>query len=192
MRIKINLNGHDFIGEYKQNQKALNFGAYSVEDFYFRPSTAKVEAEKDILRNMGNFGGYDYYVTGGNTCTFSAVWFVEIDGEEFQIRETASNRYIEGPKTKTIAEAIEEKRRENRRQKRAAIEYNTKRTAEVEKFREFISETYEEIKDIIADNYKDLYNILESEAFAYCENLEIIKPWYAEAAEILNQYKTEK
>ncbi len=191
MKIKLNLNGHDFFGEYKQTQKALNFGAYSVEDFYSKPSRAKIEAEERIQKNMANFGGYGYYVTGGNTCTFSAVWFVEIDGEEFQIRETASSRYIEGPKTKTIAEAIEEKRRENRKIKRQAEEYNRKRAAEAESLKAYILDIYKDLKDIMEDNYKDLYKVLEAEASEYCEDLEIVKPNFIEVIEILNQFKTE-
>ncbi len=191
MYIKLNLNGKELGGEYKQIKKEVDAVAYSVYGLYDKPSVKKVEAEEEIEKTMNACGGYGYRVTGGNTCTFSAVWFIKIDGEEFQIRETAYNRFIEGPKTITIQNAIEEEKAEKRRQKKQAKEYSRKRTEEAEAFKNYILSVYNDIKDIMGDNYKAIYKILENEAFEFCKDLEIIKPWYVEASEILNQFKPE-
>lgn len=171
--------------------KKVDFLAFDVWGAYSKPSAEKVRKCTELEDKCNNFGGHGFCVTAASAYTFSCRWLFELDGESFQVIETKQNTFLYGPKTKTIADQIEEVRRERRKQKRALKEYQRKRAEEVESFRVFISEVYEDLKDIMEDNYKDLYKIIEAEAFEFCEDLEIIKPWFSEAAEILNQYKTE-
>lgn len=187
MYITIKVNGENLKGEYKQNQKDVNFEAYSVDGFYNKPSIAKRDAENEILKKMDKCGGHGYYVTGGNTCTFSAVWFVEIDGEGFQIRETACNTFIEGPKTLTIKNAIEDERakvrkmkkeREEREQREQAerLRKNLQKAIDRQQVKAFILNLWDELGGIIDDEYKTLYTIFERETKEFVlDNID--DPW---------------
>ena len=48
--------------------------ATSVEQFYNRPSSAKVYAEKECLKKMFTENGEGYKILSGNTFAFTAAW----------------------------------------------------------------------------------------------------------------------
>lgn len=64
--------------------------ATSVEQFYKRPSRAKILAEEECLRIMAQEHGEDYKILGGNTCKFTAAWRT---AEGLRV-ETAENSYL--------------------------------------------------------------------------------------------------
>lgn len=48
--------------------------ATSVEQFYKRPSSRKVRAEKECLKKMFTENGKGYKILSGNTFKFTAAW----------------------------------------------------------------------------------------------------------------------
>lgn len=48
--------------------------ATSVEQFYKRPSSAKIAAEEECLYRMRQEHGEDYKILGGNKFSFIAAW----------------------------------------------------------------------------------------------------------------------
>ena len=67
--------------------------ATSVNEFYARPSYYKQLAEKRIIEKMIDDGGYGYYITGGNSCTFSCGYLLERQDGLHLIYYTACNKY---------------------------------------------------------------------------------------------------
>lgn len=63
---------------------------YGVNEAYAKPSTAKTRAEHLILCEMLDNGGYDYRITGANSCTFSCAYRIDSN----LIYHTATNKYI--------------------------------------------------------------------------------------------------
>ena len=115
----ININGLDFnFKEVEDFSDLYEYAAYSVEGFYDKPSWAKKNAEADIKRDMKKVDGYGYGVSRGSKFVFSAFWFLKLDDEEFLVKETISNRFLYGPKTLTIKNAIEDVKAEKRRKKK--------------------------------------------------------------------------
>ena len=64
--------------------------ATSVEQFYKRPSSAKVCAEKECLKKMFTENGEGYKILSGNTFTFTAAWRTA-DGLRI---ETCANSFL--------------------------------------------------------------------------------------------------
>lgn len=161
--------------------------AYTVEAFYNRPSAAKIAAENEIFDIMSAFSGFDYGITGGNKCTFSAVWYFRLDGSVFLVKETHASRYLIGPKTKTIVDKIDEVKAERRRLKREAkereqreqaekLKRNLKRAIDRQNVKAFLLNLWDEIGGIIDDEYKTLYNVMERETKDYIlDNID--DPW---------------
>ena len=85
----------------KRVKKSSKFGSYylrrykyakatSVEQFYKRPSSAKILAEKKCLWIMEQEHGKGYKILGGNTQKFTAAWRTT---EGLRV-ETAENSYL--------------------------------------------------------------------------------------------------
>lgn len=64
--------------------------ATSIEQFYKRPSSAKILAEKECLRIMAQEHGEGYKILGGSTHKFTAAW---VTPEGLRV-ETAENSYL--------------------------------------------------------------------------------------------------
>lgn len=63
---------------------------YGVGEAYTKPSTAKTRAERSILCEMLDNGGYDYRITGHNSSTFSCAYRTDNN----LIYHTSTNKYI--------------------------------------------------------------------------------------------------
>ena len=83
----------------RQQQIISNYNrstAYSLHDVYMYYSIYKARAEKDILQEMQNNGGWGYKILGANSCQFSCAYLMT-DKESGHIKivyHTASNKQI--------------------------------------------------------------------------------------------------
>lgn len=65
----------------------------SISQAYREPSCYKWQAEKAILREMLEVGGYGYRVTGANCMTFSCAYRYDDEMHEYLVYHTASHAY---------------------------------------------------------------------------------------------------
>ena len=83
-----------FLGRYNHACKSLDYKYTSVNYFYKNPSHSKVAIEMNIQDFMKFNEGWGYFVTGGNSCTYSAGWLVrDTNGVVHLIYETKDRRY---------------------------------------------------------------------------------------------------
>ena len=75
--------------EFLQNYENARYT--SVNDYYGRPSSLKVDAENEILAEMQEVGGVDYRITGGNSCLFTCAYRLPCLG---LVYHTRSHRYF--------------------------------------------------------------------------------------------------
>lgn len=94
-------NGYKLRGQlvrYPKNQSGqLVFcgEGHSVNEVYGRPSSTKQQAEKDILAEMYNAGGWGYTVLGHNGFYFSCGYYVKDGaGVLYFVKHTAGGRFI--------------------------------------------------------------------------------------------------
>lgn len=111
-----------------------------------------------------------------------------IDGYEFQIRETACNTFIEGPKTLTIKNAIEEEKAKIRKMKKEAkereqkeqeekIKKNLQKEIDRQNVKTFLLSLWDEIGGVLEDGYAGVYaQTMEREATDYIKD-NIDDPW---------------
>ena len=81
---------HQIISNYERSTD------YSLQDVYANYSVYKARAEKDIISEMVNNGGWGYKILGANSCQFSCAYLMT-DKESGQVQivyHTASNKQI--------------------------------------------------------------------------------------------------
>lgn len=73
---------------------ASTHGFSSVRLAYTKPSMAKVYAEDAILREMADYNGYSYYITGHNSSHFTCGYkYRDSEDREHLVYHTYANRF---------------------------------------------------------------------------------------------------